>query len=86
MLQVDNPRFRIELTEIESVLLEVPGIAQAVVDTYEPVPGTVELVGYYSLRHDAENVEPAEVHAVLSESGCPPTWFRRIWNSSTAYR
>jgi hypothetical protein len=45
----------------------VPGIAQAVVDTYEPVPGTVELVGYYSLRHDTESVEPAEVHAALRE-------------------
>ncbi|WP_433288986.1 Pls/PosA family non-ribosomal peptide synthetase [Pseudonocardia sp. CA-142604] len=66
-LQVKIRGYRIELTEIESVLLEVPGIAQAVVHTYEPAPGTVELVGYYSLRHDTENVEPAEVHAALSE-------------------
>ena len=35
------------------MLLQVPGIAQAVVDTYEPVPGTTELVGYYSLRTGA---------------------------------
>ncbi|GAA3048377.1 non-ribosomal peptide synthetase [Pseudonocardia yunnanensis] len=66
-LQVKIRGYRIELTEIESVLLEVPGIAQAVVATYEPVPGAVELVGYYSLRRDTENVEPAEVHAVLCE-------------------
>ena len=32
------------------MLLQVPGVAAAVVDTYEPAPGTVELVGYYSLR------------------------------------
>ena len=35
------------------MLLQVPGIAQAVVDTYEPVPGITELVGYYSLRTGA---------------------------------
>ena len=35
------------------MLLQVPGIAQAVVDTYEPVPGVTELVGYYSLRTGA---------------------------------
>ena len=52
-LQVKIRGYRIELTEIESVLLQVPGIAQAVVDTYEPVPGTTELVGYYSLRTGA---------------------------------
>ena len=52
-LQVKIRGYRVELTEIESVLLQVPGIAQAVVDTYEPVPGTTELVGYYSLRTGA---------------------------------
>jgi non-ribosomal peptide synthetase-like protein len=52
--QVKIRGYRVELTEIESVLLRVPGIAQAVVDTYEPEPGTVELVGYYSPRGAAE--------------------------------
>jgi non-ribosomal peptide synthetase-like protein len=66
-LQVKIRGYRIELTEIESVLLQVPGIAAAVVDTYEPVPGTVELVGYYSLRTDTESLDPDEIYAVLRD-------------------
>ncbi|WP_312859477.1 Pls/PosA family non-ribosomal peptide synthetase [Pseudonocardia xinjiangensis] len=66
-LQVKIRGYRIELTEIESVLLEVPGIAQAVVETYEPVPGTVELAGYYTVRRDTAEVDPVEVHAVLRD-------------------
>ncbi|GAA0932463.1 Pls/PosA family non-ribosomal peptide synthetase [Pseudonocardia zijingensis] len=66
-LQVKIRGYRIELTEIESVLMQVPGIAQAVVDTYEPVPGTVELVGYYSLRRDTDEVDPADVLALLRD-------------------
>ena len=46
--QVKIRGYRIELTEIESVLLGLPGIAQAVVDSYEPAPGVVELVAYYT--------------------------------------
>jgi non-ribosomal peptide synthetase-like protein len=66
-LQVKIRGYRIELTEIESVMLQVPGIAQAVVDTYEPVPGTVELVGYYSLRRDTSEVDPADIYALLRD-------------------
>jgi non-ribosomal peptide synthetase-like protein len=66
-LQVKIRGYRIELTEIESVLLQVPGIAQAVVDTYEPVPGTVELVGYYSLRRNTSEVDPADIYALLRD-------------------
>lgn len=51
--QVKVRGYRIELTEIESVLLQVPGIAQAVVTTYEPEPGEVELAAYYSPRRDS---------------------------------
>jgi len=64
-LQVKIRGYRIELAEIESVLLEVPGIAQVLVDTYEPVPGTIELVGYYSLRRDTATVDPADIYALL---------------------
>ena len=39
---------RIELAEIESALLRLPGVGQAVVATFAPAPGVVELVGYYS--------------------------------------
>ncbi|MFD9893752.1 Pls/PosA family non-ribosomal peptide synthetase [Amycolatopsis sp. NPDC059027] len=65
--QVKIRGYRIELTEIESVLLRVPGIAQAVVDTYEPEPGTVELVAYYSLRRDASTVDTEEIRRLLRE-------------------
>jgi acyl-coenzyme A synthetase/AMP-(fatty) acid ligase len=51
--QVKIRGYRIELTEIESVLPQVPGIAQAEVGTYQSEPGTVELVAYYSRRQDA---------------------------------
>jgi non-ribosomal peptide synthetase-like protein len=51
--QVKVRGYRIELTEIESVLAGHPGVAQAVVDTHEPEPGMVELVAYYTLRRDA---------------------------------
>ncbi len=63
--QVKIRGYRIELTEIESVLLQVPGIAQAVVDTYEPEPGTVELVAYYSRRTDTADVNQQQVYAHL---------------------
>ncbi|HSL07621.1 MAG TPA: Pls/PosA family non-ribosomal peptide synthetase [Pseudonocardiaceae bacterium] len=63
--QVKIRGYRIELTEIESVLLQVPGIAQAVVDTYEPEPGVVELVGYYSLRTDTTQVDSEQIYAQL---------------------
>ena len=65
-LQVKIRGYRIELTEIESVLLQVPGIAAAVVDTYEPVPGTVELVGYYSLRTDTAPLDPETIYALAA--------------------
>ncbi|MFC0112237.1 Pls/PosA family non-ribosomal peptide synthetase [Kibdelosporangium aridum] len=59
--------YRIELTEIESVLLRVPGIAQAVVDTYEPEPGVVELVAYYSPRNGTASVDREHVYEQLRE-------------------
>ncbi|MFC5141332.1 Pls/PosA family non-ribosomal peptide synthetase [Actinomycetospora rhizophila] len=69
-LQVKVRGYRIELTEIESVLLAVPGVAAAVVDTHEPEPGTVELVGYYTVRR-GEAVDPSDVLARLREQ-LPP--------------
>jgi non-ribosomal peptide synthetase-like protein len=66
-LQVKIRGYRIELTEIESVMLQVPGVAQAVVDTYEPVPGTRELVGYFSRRTDAPDLDPGTIRAALRE-------------------
>ncbi|GGK79720.1 peptide synthetase [Sphaerisporangium melleum] len=63
--QVQINGYRVELSEIESVLLRVPGIAQAVVDTHEPEPGVVELVAYYSARDDAPEVDPERVYREL---------------------
>ncbi|MDT8913870.1 Pls/PosA family non-ribosomal peptide synthetase [Amycolatopsis sp. PS_44_ISF1] len=51
--QVKIRGYRIELTEVESALLGLPGIAAAVVSTHAPVPGTVELAAYYSRRTDS---------------------------------
>ncbi len=63
--QVKIRGYRIELTEIESVLLQVPDIAQAVVDTYEPDPGTVELVAYYTRRASTAEVPAQQVYEHL---------------------
>ncbi|HEY2765641.1 MAG TPA: amino acid adenylation domain-containing protein, partial [Pseudonocardiaceae bacterium] len=65
--QVKVRGYRIELTEIESVLLQVPGIAQAVVDTYKPAPGVVELVGYYSLHTGTADVDRGQIYRLLRE-------------------
>ena len=66
-LQVKIRGYRIELTEIESVLLQVPGVSAAVVDTFEPTPGQVELVGYYSLKTGVAPLETDAIHAYLRE-------------------
>ncbi|MPV87877.1 amino acid adenylation domain-containing protein [Georgenia ruanii] len=55
--QVKVRGYRIELSEIESVLLQAPGVAQAVVSTHEPRPGVVELAAYYTARRDAPAAE-----------------------------
>ena len=75
--QVKIRGYRIELTEIESVLLQVPGVAQAVVDTYEPEPGVVELVAYYTCAAGTDAVDAEAIHAILRDrlprTWCPPT-------------
>ena len=55
--QVKIRGYRIELAEIESVIMRVPGIAQAVVGTFQPEPGMVELVAYYTLRQDVDRLD-----------------------------
>ena len=55
--QVKLRGYRIELTEIESVLLEAPEIAQCVVSTFEPTPGSRELVAYYSVKRGVQAPE-----------------------------
>ncbi|RKT57306.1 Pls/PosA family non-ribosomal peptide synthetase [Saccharothrix australiensis] len=65
--QVKIRGYRVEPTEIESVLLRVPGVAQAVVEPYRPDAGTVELVAYYSLRQGAADPGAAEIYRRLRE-------------------
>ncbi len=61
--QIKLRGYRIELTEIESVLLDIPEIAQAVASTFEPEPGAQELVAYYAVRHGATAPDPAAIVA-----------------------
>jgi len=65
--QVKIRGYRVELTEIESALLEVPGIAQAAVSTYEPAPGVVELVGYYTVKRDHADIDSRTVYQHLRD-------------------
>jgi amino acid adenylation domain-containing protein len=66
-LQVKVRGYRIELPEIETVLMQVPGVAAAVVETFEPTPGAVELVGYYSLRRGLRELKPETIYHHLRE-------------------
>ncbi len=63
--QVKIRGHRIELVEIESVLLELPQIAQAAVTTYEPEPGMLELAAYYSLKQGAGDLPRDEIVRAL---------------------
>lgn len=65
--QVKIRGYRIELAEIESVLAELPGVAQAVVTTHESGPGVVELAAYYRRRRDAGPADPDRMHGQLRE-------------------
>src|SRR5271166_235196 len=56
---------RIELTEIESVLLQIPEIAQAAAAIFEPSPGPPELVAYYSVKHGSPEPNPASMVALM---------------------
>jgi non-ribosomal peptide synthetase-like protein len=46
--QVKVRGYRIELTEIESAILQQPGVHQAVVAAFDPEPGLTELVAYFA--------------------------------------
>lgn len=65
--QVKVRGYRVELAEIESLLRQVPGIAQAVVGTYQSDPDIEELVAYYSPRLDKNAVDAGCVYEQLSE-------------------
>ncbi len=63
--QVKIRGHRIELAEIESVLMELPQVAQAAVTTFEPEPGIVELAGYYALKQGAGALALADILKLL---------------------
>ncbi|MFC6016332.1 Pls/PosA family non-ribosomal peptide synthetase [Plantactinospora solaniradicis] len=63
--QVKVRGYRIELTEIESVLLRLPEIAQAAVTTYQPEFGVVELVAFYTRRAGAAALDHGRALAAL---------------------
>ena len=63
--QVKLRGYRIELAEIENVLLQLPGIALAVVKTWEPEPGTTELAAYYTVHQDGVMLETGDILAWL---------------------
>ncbi|GAB3976617.1 hypothetical protein GCM10027615_46700 [Plantactinospora veratri] len=63
--QVKVRGYRIELTEIESVLLRLPEVAQAAVTTYQPEPGVVELAAFYTRRAGAAALDHAAALAAL---------------------
>jgi non-ribosomal peptide synthetase-like protein len=63
--QVKVRGYRIELAELESVLLQLPEVAQAVVSTHAPVPGAVELVAYYARRRGSPALDPVVAYAHL---------------------
>ena len=65
--QVKLRGYRIELTEIESVLLEIANVSQVVAATFEPVPGSPELVAYYSVKHGAEAPRVDDMVALMRE-------------------
>jgi acyl-CoA synthetase (AMP-forming)/AMP-acid ligase II len=55
--QVKIRGYRIELSEIESVIQQIPGVALAAVATHAPEPGMTELVAYYSRRRAAPGLD-----------------------------
>ncbi|HZZ60068.1 MAG TPA: Pls/PosA family non-ribosomal peptide synthetase [Roseiarcus sp.] len=63
--QIKLRGYRIELAEIESVLLEIPEIAQVLATTFEPEPSAPELVAYYSVKHGAPAPDRAAIVSLM---------------------
>ena len=79
--QVKIRGYRIELAEIEAAIAELEPVAQAVVHPYEPEPGTLELVAYYTLKAGAGELALGEA-AQLLKARLPaymiPAYFEKL--------
>lgn len=79
--QVKLRGYRIELAEIESLLLECPAVAQAVVNPWEPAPGQIELAAYYTVAPGHDDPGAALLQARLRDRLPPymvPAWFEAL--------
>ncbi|MEM9439813.1 MAG: Pls/PosA family non-ribosomal peptide synthetase, partial [Pseudomonadota bacterium] len=59
--QIKIRGYRVELGEIEAVLMQSDNIAQTVVNPYEAEPGALELVAYYTRKPGAPEISRSEV-------------------------
>lgn len=79
--QVKLRGYRIELGEIEAVIAQLPQIGQTVVHTWEPEPGTVELVAYYTLKQGEAEL-PMDEAAQTLKAHLPgymiPSYFEKL--------
>lgn len=69
--QIKIRGYRVELGEIEAVLMQSDEIAQTVVNPYQPEAGALELVAYYTRKPDAPEISRADVTKRL-RSHLPP--------------
>jgi non-ribosomal peptide synthetase-like protein len=79
--QVKIRGYRIELAEIDSVIMQLPQVAQAVVDTFEPEPGAIELVAYYTLIEGSDDPGPDAIARrlrTLLPSYMVPAFYERL--------
>lgn len=79
--QVKIRGYRVELAEIDSVIMQLPQIAQAVVDTFEPEPGAIELVAYYTVIEESGDPGPEEIARrlrTLLPSYMVPAFYERL--------
>jgi non-ribosomal peptide synthetase-like protein len=64
--QIKIRGYRVELTEIESALLSLDGIGQAVVDVHHPEPDVTELAAWYSVSPGTTTPDGDQVYEHLS--------------------
>ena len=79
--QVKIRGYRIELEEIESAILQIPEVTQAVVTTYQPEPDVTELVAYCCLAAHATDTDSRTIQQrvrSLVPAYMVPAYFERL--------